>query len=249
MGRPSSCQPAALYEREELAAVTGGMLRPGGEELTVRAVGLCGLPPGAAVLDVGCGRGHTLALLASRFRLRTAGLDPSDSMLRRAAVKNPAAFLMQAEAGAIPLRDGVFDGIISECVLSLTGDIAATLGEMGRILAPGGKLALSDIFADDAERQGNCAAPAMRGCLAAARPLEDVTAAVAAAGFSILHLEDHSAALKQLAGQIIFDHGSLEAFWKLFMEKEEAAGACRALGAARPGYYLLIAEKKGDRHG
>ncbi len=249
MGRPSPDRSVALYEREELAAVTGGMLRPGGEELTVRAVGLCGLPPGAAVLDVGCGRGHTLALLASRFRLRPAGLDPNGSMLRRAAAKNPDVFLMQAQAGAIPLRDGVFDGLISECVLSLTGDITATLGEMGRILAPGGKLALTDIFVDDAEGHENCAAPAIRGCLAAARPLEAVTAAVAVAGFSILHLEDHSAALKQLAGQIIFDHGSLEAFWELFMEKEEAASACRTLGAARPGYYLLIAEKKEDQHG
>jgi len=249
MSRPPFPPPCSLYEREELTAITGGMLRPGGVELTARAVRLCGLPTGAAVLDVGCGPGHTLSQLAACFQLRPVGLDKSGSMLRQAAAANPAATLLQAEATAIPLGDGGFDAVISECVLSLTGDIATTLGEMARILPPGGKLALADIYVRDADRQNNPLSAAIHSCLSAARPLEAVTTAVEAAGFSILHLEDHSAALKQLACQIIFSFGSLEAFWGLFMEKEAASSACRALNAARPGYYLLIAEKKGVCYG
>lgn len=235
-------QPCSLYEQEELADLTGGMLRPGGVDLTTRAIQLCGLPPGAAVLDVGCGPGHTLSLLANRFQLRPVGLDKSDSMLLQAAAANPAITLVQGEATAIPLRDAGFDGLISECVLSLTGDIATSLSEMRRVLKPGGKLALTDIFVRSTETQGNSAVPAMRSCLTAALPLETIKAAIETAGFSILHFEDHSTALKQLAGQIIFSFGSLEAFWGLFMEREEAHNACCSLSAARPGYYLLIAE-------
>lgn len=239
-------QPCSLYEQEELSAITSGMLRPGGVELTTRAVRLCGLPPGAAVLDVGCGPGHTLSLLATRFQFNPVGLDKSDSLLRQAATANPAITLVQGEATAIPLRDAGFDGLICECVLSLTGDIATSLCEMGRVLTPGGKLALTDIFVRGTEEQGKSAIPAMCNCLTAALPLQTIKAAIETAGFSILRIEDHSAALKQLAGQIIFSFGSLEAFWGLFMDKEEAHNVCCSLSAARPGYYLLIAEKKRD---
>jgi arsenite methyltransferase len=242
-------QPFALYEQKALADLTGGMLRPGGLELTVRAIQLSGLPPGAAILDVGCGPGHTLSLLAGCFQLRPVGLDRSDSMLHQAARGNPATPLMQAGAVAIPVRDACFDGIISECVLSLGGDIPATLKEMERVLAPGGKLVLTDIFSREIAGQIKSCAPAMQSCLTTALPLETIKAAVAAAGFSILVLEDQSASLKQLAGQIIFTYGSLEIFWQLFMGVEEARSTCRAMEGARPGYYLLIAEKKGDDNG
>ena len=60
-------------------------------------MGLCGLKyyvaaahplrrPGKAVLDLGCGTGHNLALLAS-FGLRAIGVDPSETML--AAARTP----------------------------------------------------------------------------------------------------------------------------------------------------------------
>ncbi len=242
-------QSFALYEQKAFTDLTGGLLRPGGLALTARAMELCGLPPGSAILDVGCGPGHTLSLLAGCFQLRPVGLDRSDSMLRRAGQGNPTIPLIQAGAMAIPVRDACFDGIISECVLSLSGDIPATLKEMARVLAPGGKLVLTDIFSRDTARQKSFGAPAMRSCITTALPLERIMAAVAAAGFSSLLLEDQSALLKQLAGQIIFSYGSLEIFWQLFMGADEARSTCRAMQGARPGYYLLIAQKEGDDNG
>jgi len=242
-------QPFALYEQKALSDLTGGMLRPGGLELTARAMKLCGLPPGSAILDVGCGPGHTLSLLAGCFQLIPVGLDSSVSMLRQAARENPTIPLMQAGAMAIPVRDACFDGVISECVLSLSGDIPATLLEMARVLRPGGKLVLTDIFSREIAGQTKSCVPAMHSCVTTALPLEVIKSAVAAAGFTILVFEDQSASLKQLAGQIIFSYGSLELFWQLFMGEEEARNTCCALQSARPGYYLLIAQKKGDDNG
>jgi SAM-dependent methyltransferase len=246
MSLVAPCQPFALYEQKALSDLTGGMLRPGGVELTARAIELSGLPPGSTILDLGCGPGHTLTLLAGCFQLRPVGLDSSASMLRQAASANPKVPLMQAEAMAIPVRDAGFDGVISECVLSLSGDLPKTLQEMARILLPGGKLVLTDIFSRETGGLENSAVPVVRSCVTSALPLEIITAAVEAAGFSILVLEDQSASLKQLAGQIIFSYGSLETFWQLFMGQEEARETCCALQGARPGYYLLIAEKKED---
>ena len=61
--------PPLLYEEPALAALTGGALRPGGVTLTRELLTCCRPAPGARVLDVGCGSGHSLAVLADEFGL------------------------------------------------------------------------------------------------------------------------------------------------------------------------------------
>jgi hypothetical protein len=60
-------------------------------------------------------------------------------------------------------------------------------------------------------------------------------------GFSIGHWEDHSRLLAELSARIIFEHGSLEAFW------DEVGGAGKIIDGkvrdASLGYYLCIAQK------
>ena len=238
--------PVTLYERDELSAVTGGTLRPGGTALTGELLGLCGLEPGACVLDIGCGPGHSLALMASRFGLVPTGLDPSAAMLDRAARQAPLALLLQGTAAAIPCLDGQFDGAICECVLSLTGDIDACLGEMHRVLRPGGKLVLTDIYRKTPRRQLEL--PDLRSCIAQAMPLAAITEALDRAGFTVGMLRDRSDLLAQLAGQIIFSHGSLEQFWQLFLGAEDARRMGCALTASPLGYMALIAQR-GTVHG
>jgi len=238
--------PITLYEQDELGALTGGALRPGGLGLTRELLRFCDFAPGAVVLDVGCGPGHTLELLATEFGLRPAGLDPSAAMLAKAAQQAPTAALHQGLATAIPCRDGAFAGIVSECVLSLTGDIEASLAEMHRVLRPGGRLILTDIYCRQPQWQPDL--PRLQSCLSHAQPLEAITAAVNRAGFALVLLRDRSDLLKQLAGQIIFSFGSLERFWGLFLDADAARRTSCALAAAPLGYYALIAAKE-PHHG
>lgn len=231
----------ALYESNKMLELSGGVLRPGGVELTRKALKICDFNRGERVLDLGCGPGRTSRLMFEEFGLRPLALDFSKSMLSKTEKNIAGLQKVQATGTALPLRDASLKGVISECVLSLTGDIPAAMKEISRVLALGGKVIISDIYSR------NAFAPkpqlGISCCFNGAKSLPEIEAAAIAAGLKIKYLEDHTALLKQLAGQIIFSMGSLEKFWALFMDNGKAAGTCNAVNAMLPGYYLLIAEK------
>jgi ubiquinone/menaquinone biosynthesis C-methylase UbiE len=62
------------------------------------------------VLEVGCGTGHWLRVLASRSVL-VAGVDPSARMLARARAAVPAAHVVRARAEDLPWNSGAFDRV------------------------------------------------------------------------------------------------------------------------------------------
>jgi ubiquinone/menaquinone biosynthesis C-methylase UbiE len=230
-----------LYEQDELSLLTGGTLRPGGIALTTEILTCCKPSPGCTVLDVGCGPGHTVALMTTVFGLRATGLDPSAAMLAKAACQTPDATFFQGEATAIPCKSHSFEMVISECVLSLTGDIEKSLREMSRVLRPGGLLILTDIYCKQSGLKPDL--PNLQSCISSALPLEIIEKGLYNAGFTLHTLRDRSDLLKQLAGQIIFSYGSLEKFWQLFMGAEAARRTSCALATVPLGYYVLIAEK------
>ena len=91
-------------------------------------------------LDIGCGKGELLSLLAADFA-RVAGCDPSAAMLE--AVKGFETRL-QPEPTRIPFGDCQFDFVTAVCVLHHV-PIQARLDlcrEMRRVLRPGGVCAL-----------------------------------------------------------------------------------------------------------
>ena len=136
--------------------------------------------------------------------------------------------------------------LFPECVLSLTGDIGKSLGEMCRVLRPGGMLILTDIYCKKAGLIPDL--PNLQTCINHALPLETIEEQLCRTGFILQTFRDRSDLLRQLAGQIIFSYGSLEKFWQLFMGVEAARRTTCALATAQLGYYTLIA-KKGDYHG
>ena len=240
-----SATATTLYEQDELSQITGGTLRPGGTALTAEMLIACGVVPGSTSLDVGCGPGHTVALMVDVFGLRAIGLDPSTTMLARAARNAPNTSYLCAKATAIPCEAESFDLVISECVLSLTSDIDKSLREMYRVLRPGGKLVLTDIYRKNKKTKPEL--PTLYSCITHALPLETIEEGLSRADFTMHSLVDRSDLLKQLAGQIIFNYGSLEKFWQLFMGAEQAHQTCCALTAAPLGYYVLYATK-GNRY-
>ena len=109
------------------------------------------LRPGHRVLDVGCGTG-TLAILAGRMcpGAEIVGIDPDELALARARQKARRAGVKvrfdRARADALPYPDATFDRVLSTFMFHhLPGEEKrAMLGEVRRVLEPGGRLHLQD---------------------------------------------------------------------------------------------------------
>jgi hypothetical protein len=80
-------------------------------------------------------------------------------------------------------------------------------------------------------------------CLASMVSLAHARRRIEQAGFSIQFVEDLTMKLKELAARIIFEHGSLDAFWSGLLGCEGAACMAGHIARTRPGYHLIIAKK------
>ncbi len=106
-----------------------------------RTVAALGLPAGSVVLDLACGTGD-LAVFARHRALRSVGVDLSSGML---AARHPGIPAAEADALALPLRDGALDGVVSGFALRNFTDLGGSLAEAARVLRPGGRLALLEV--------------------------------------------------------------------------------------------------------
>ncbi len=102
------------------------------------------LPPGARVLDLGCGPGDGAVWLARRG-LVAVGLDYSAGMLKVAKRAGELrGRLLRGDAGRLPFADGAFDGVVCTNSFHHYPQHFPALREMRRVLKPGGVLGLVD---------------------------------------------------------------------------------------------------------
>lgn len=94
------------------------------------------VPRDARTLDVGCGDGHLLELLAARG-IASIGVDPSRHEL--ALATQPTAC---ARAEELPFADRSFGAVVSHLALSILVEPEPGIAEVARVLAPGGMLAI-----------------------------------------------------------------------------------------------------------
>jgi SAM-dependent methyltransferase len=106
--------------------------------LDAAAVGI-----GHTVLDVACGTGVVAAAAAERVGPSGAvtGVDINPGMIAVAA-RTQGVRWAQADAARLPFPDGGFDRVLCQAGLQFVPDRLGALREMGRVLRPGGRVAL-----------------------------------------------------------------------------------------------------------
>jgi demethylmenaquinone methyltransferase/2-methoxy-6-polyprenyl-1,4-benzoquinol methylase len=107
-----------------------------------RTIEMLQLPPHSVVLDIGCGTGD-LARSLRRKGHRPVGIDLSLGMLR--AARPGGAPLVQADASQLPVPERAADAAVSGFAVRNFADLPAVLREIGRVLRPGGRLALLEV--------------------------------------------------------------------------------------------------------
>ena len=106
------------------------------------------IPQAARVLDYGCGYGRSLAELVSLGYSDVVGMDPSPAMVERGRRTFPGLDLRVIEALPTAEADASFDAVLLLAVLTcIPGDRDqdAVMGEVRRLLRPGGTLYISDM--------------------------------------------------------------------------------------------------------
>jgi arsenite methyltransferase len=185
--------------REVFGAELYGPEAGGAPDAAVAASLGCGVPtavadlhPGDVVLDLGSGAGADVLISARRVAPggRAIGLDMTAEMLELARANAAEAGVenvefVQGYLEDIPLPAGSVDVVISNCVINLAADKNVVLAEAARVLRPGGRLAFSDILADDGMDETTKAdMTEWTGCIGGALTHTEFTDALATAGFT-----------------------------------------------------------------
>lgn len=221
------CMPA--YIRKILADIP--------EEITTRFYG-CGSPlpaalEGCTVLDLGCGTGRDV-YLASKLVGPTGKVIGIDMNADQLAVAEAHHAEMAEKWGydnvefkqgyiealdELGIEDGSVDVVISNCVINLSPDKKAVFDEIWRVLAYGGELCFSDIFADRRIPQEVSSSPLLVGeCLGGAMYIEDFRRLMRRCGWEDFRYVKSRAAtidndeVEALIGNIQFSKRTVRAF-------------------------------------
>jgi ubiquinone/menaquinone biosynthesis C-methylase UbiE len=89
------------------------------------------------VLEIGVGSGLNLPFYSQRVR-QVIGLEPSPKLIA------PAAQFIEGSAEEIPLNDGTIDTVVMTWTLCSIPDASRALGEIRRVLKPGGRLLFAE---------------------------------------------------------------------------------------------------------
>jgi arsenite methyltransferase len=251
---------ARAYESPLFSGILGDTLHPGGRRVTARLAELAQIGTGSRILDLACGKGITACFLAQRNGCYVAGIDLSAELISLARDKvhseklSEKVALFVGDGECLPYRDLLFDAVISECSFSLLPNKKAAAIEMKRVLKPGRKLVITDVFLRgeiSAELRNKAS---FVSCIAGAKTIEGYVKLFQQVGFRDPYVEDRSEVLKKVAYQALVSFGSWEAFSAQVWERSTSSLGGRGLSMGgklwqslfrqgRPGYALLAFTK------
>jgi SAM-dependent methyltransferase len=197
------CGPATFTPEQLVAAIgySAGELASTPAESNMglscgNPTAIASLRAGEVVLDLGAGGGFDCFVAGPKVGAtgKVIGVDMTPDMVSKAR-RNMAAYTRQTgltnvefrlgEIESLPVADGSVDVVISNCVLNLSPDKPRVWKEIARVLAPGGRVAVSDLallrplppaVLHDVE--------ALVGCVAGAVLVEESRAQAVAAGLT-----------------------------------------------------------------
>ncbi len=123
------------------------------DRLTERFQDAIGAAGAGKILDVACGPGIVTAALAGRAE-RVTAFDATPEMLKKARQRCADAGLdnvqfEQGDAETMPFEDKTFDGVVTRLAIHHFADPARVLGEMFRVLRPGGLAVIADVVVSE----------------------------------------------------------------------------------------------------
>ena len=150
----------------------------------------CEPKAGEVCVDLGSGRGTDVLRLAEAVGPtgHAYGIDTTDAMLdkaRRTAEKMGVenATFLRSTFDRVPLPDATVDWVVSNCALNHAPDKPAVWREIHRVLKPGGRFVVSDIYAtSEISPEDRDNAEAVAECWAGAVTKTEYLAAIAGSG-------------------------------------------------------------------
>jgi len=101
---------------------------------------------GDAVLDVACGNGRLLRMLAGRCAIRGFGIDISENMTAQAKLQNPDMQFTTGSCEALPYADGSMDIVTVSAAYHHFPHVGTFAREAHRVLRPGGKIYIAEVY-------------------------------------------------------------------------------------------------------
>ena len=198
---------ASAYGSAAARFLVGESFHPGGLALTRRLIATLPAGPRDTLLDLAAGTGLSAAALAEMTGCHVLGIDLVQASLGEAQARAQRAraqlSFICADAEFLPLRDASIDGVLCECAFCLFPDASRAARELRRVLRPGGRLALSDVWAEQARLPAVLRTlEAQVSCVAGARTLDESADLIAAAGFTVERVERCDDALGDMIDRI-----------------------------------------------
>lgn len=160
---------------------------------------LAALAEGETVLDLGSGSGMDTFVAALKVGPRgsVVGVDMTEAQIEKAERLRRSSRLGQVEyrkgyLEELPVDDASVDVVISNGVINLCADKARVFAEIGRVLRPGGRLAISDIVTEThLPPNVTCNASLWAACIGGAMQQESYRSTIESAGLRVEKIREN----------------------------------------------------------